>query len=189
MRNWMALMIVMAGSSLGLAQGSDQQAVKSSATSGATQSKIDPAKEADIRRLLDVVGAKASVAQIMRAMTESLKPTLTQALPPGEYRAKLVDLFTTEFLSRADPQHLMNMAVPVYDKNFTHEEIKGLIRFYETPLGRKSASVLPRLTIELSEAGRKWGEELGRQTMQDVLAQHPELAQAMEAAQKSAPQQ
>jgi hypothetical protein len=189
MRNWMALMILMAGSSLGLAQGSGQQPVKSSAADASTQSKIDPAKEADIRKLMDVMGVKAGTAQTMREMTESVKPTLTKLLPPGEYRAKLVDLFAAEFLSRADPQHVVNMAVPVYDKNFTHDEIKGLIRFYETPLGQKSASVLPRIGIELSQAGQKWGEELGRQTMQDVLAQHPELAQAMEAAQKSAPQQ
>jgi hypothetical protein len=180
---------MMAGSSLGLAQGSDQQPAKTSATSGSAQSKIDPAKETDIRKLLDVMGVKAGAAQTMRAMTESVKPTLTKLLPPGEYRAKLIDLFFTEFLSRADPQHVVNLAVPVYDKNFTREEIKGLIRFYETPLGQKSASVLPQLTVELSDAGRKWGEELGRQTMQDVLAQHPELAQALEAAQKSAPPQ
>jgi uncharacterized protein len=189
MRNWMALMILIAGSSLGLAQSSDQQPVKSSAASASTQSKTDPTKEADIRKLLDIVGVKASAAQTMREMTESVKPTLTKLLPPGEYRAKLVDLFFTEFLSRADPQQVVNMAVPVYDKSFTHDEIKGLIRFYETPLGKKSASVLPRLTIELSESGRKWGEELGRQTMQDVLAQHPDLAQALETAQRSAPRQ
>ena len=189
MRNWMALVILMAGSYLGLVQGSAQQPAKSSAASASTQTKIDPSKEADIRKLLDVMGAKSNAAQIMGQMTESLKPTLTKALPPGEYRAKLVDLFFTEFLSRADPQLLMNMAVPVYDKNFTADEIKGLIRFYETPLGQKSASVLPRIAIELSLSGQKWGEELGRQTMQDVLREHPDLAQALEAAQKSAPQQ
>src|SRR5262249_36055658 len=133
MRNWMALMILMAGSSLGLAQGSTQQPAKSTAASASTQNKIDPAKEADIRRLLDVMGAKANAAQIMPQMTESFKPTLPNPLPPGEYRAKLVVFFFTDFLPRANPQHLMTLAVPFYDKNFTADEIKGLIRFYETP--------------------------------------------------------
>jgi hypothetical protein len=62
-----------------------------------------------------------------------------------------------------------------------------LIRFYETPLGQKALSVLPKLSIEMQGEGMKVGEKLGRQSMLEVLSEHPELQKALEAAQKSAP--
>ena len=42
---------------------------------------------------------------------------------------------------------------------------------------------------EMSEAGRKWGEGLGRECMQEVLTEHPEMVEAMKAAGKAAQQQ
>jgi uncharacterized protein len=153
-----------------------------------TQTKIDPAKEADIRRLLDVSGAKKIVMQTMASMTTSVRPVLASSLPPGEYREKLIDLFFAKFQSKADSAQLLDLAVPLYDKYFSQDEIKGLIRFYETPLGQKSLSVLPQLTSEMADLGRQWGEKAGRDSMQEVLTEHPEMQQALEAAGKAAQQ-
>ena len=157
------------------------------ATAGSPAEKVDPAKEADIRRLLDLVGTKDLVVQSMDAMSKSIKPLLTNSLPPGDYREKLVNLFFEKFTTKTNVQHLLDMAVPIYDKNFSQEEIRSLIAFYQTPLGKKTISTLPRLSAELQDEGRKWGESLGRESMQEVLAEHPDLEQALIVAQKSAP--
>jgi uncharacterized protein len=162
--------------------GSKQPAAS---TAPSPAGKIDPAKEADIRRLLDLVGTRDLVVQSMDAMSKSIKPLLTNSLPPGEYREKLVNLFFEKFTTKSNVQHLLDMAVPIYDKNFSHEEIRSLMAFYQTPLGKKTASTLPRLSAELQEEGRKWGESLGRESMQEVLAEHPDLEQALVAAQKT----
>lgn len=146
---------------------------------------IDPAKEADIRLLLDVVGTKALVTQTMGTMEKAMKPLLMDSLPPGEYREKLVNFFFAKFQAKADGQSLLELAIPLYDKNLSHEEIKGLIQFYQTPLGQKAVSVLPKLTAELQEEGRKWGENIGRQSMLEVMSEHPDLARAMQDAQKA----
>jgi len=151
--------------------------------------KIDPAKEADIRKLLDLVGTRALVAQTVASMSETMKPALKNSLPPGDYRDKLVDLFFERFIKKMDVQHLLDLAVPIYDKNFTHQEIKSLIDFYGTPIGQKAVTVLPKMTAELQSEGGKWGEQLGRESMMEVLAEHPELADAIAAAQKTAPSQ
>jgi hypothetical protein len=163
-------------------------AQSATAQTAATQTKIDPAKEADIRRLLEVSGAKKLVTQTMASMTTSIRPVLSNSLPPGEYREKLIDLFFAKFQTKADSAQLIDLAVPLYDKYFSQDEIKGLIRFYETPLGQKSLSVLPQLMGEMSEIGRKWGEQAGRDSMQEVLTEHPEMQQALEAAGKAAQQ-
>jgi hypothetical protein len=148
--------------------------------------KIDPAKEADIRRLFELTGGKQLALQVMDNMGKSLKPLMTQALPPGEYREKLVDLFFVKFQSRLDMQQLLDLAIPIYDKYLSHEEVRGLIEFYQTPLGQKTLKVLPTMLTELQEAGRKWGENLGRDSMREVLAEHPDLAKALEGAAKTA---
>ena len=151
-----------------------------------TQPKIDPAKEADIRKLLDLSGAKALAMQMMDSMQKDMKPMLLNSFPPGEYREKLIDLFLARFHSKASAQNFLDIALPVYDKYFSHEEIKGLIQFYSTPLGQKTLSTLPKLTAELYEDGRKWGEQIGHESMQEVLTEHPDLQKAMEDASKSA---
>ncbi len=117
--------------------------------------KIDAAKEADIRRLMDLAGTGLLVTQVMDGMEKGIKPLMMNALPPGEYREKLVDLFFAKFQSKADPRQLLDLAVPVYDKYYTHAEIKGLIQFYGTPLGQKLVSVQPKMTGELQDAGGK----------------------------------
>ena len=149
------------------------------------QSPIDPAKEADIRHLLDVTGARSLASQTMANMQNSIKPMMTNALPPGEYRAKLIDLFFTKFQAKVDTQHLVDLAVPIYDKYLSDDDIKGLTQFYQTPLGQKTLTVLPKLLAECQEAGRKWGSDVGRQSMLEVLAEHPELEKAMEDTQKA----
>ena len=154
--------------------------------SAAAGAKIDPVKEADIRRLLELTGTKALVEQTMAEMTKSLKPTVMNSLPPGAYREKLTDLFFAKFMAKADAQAMLDLAVPSYDRNFTHEEIRGLIQFYQTPLGKKSVSVMPQLLAELQDQGRKWGENLGRQSMNEVISEHPEFEKQIVEAQRAA---
>jgi uncharacterized protein len=153
---------------------------------GAVQNTIEPAKEADIRRLLEITGAKNLAKQMMGDMGNNIKPLVMNSLPPGTYREKLVDLFFEKFQSKANGGVLVDMAVPLYDKYLTHEEVKGLLQFYSTPLGQKAISVLPKLSGEMQQQGRAWGEKLGRDSMMEVLDEHPDLRAQLEQAAKEA---
>jgi uncharacterized protein len=179
------LVLLLLSSSLS-AQTKDQSGQNPAAgvVQPAAPAKIDPAKDADIRRLLEVGGSKATMAEMMAEMEKNIKPLLTSSFPPGEYREKLVDLFLEKFHSKVDLQQMLDLVVPIYDKYFSDEEIKGLIQFYSTPLGQKAVKVLPKLMSECGDVGRKWGEEIGRVSMMEVLSEHPELQKAMEDARK-----
>ncbi|MFZ0478386.1 MAG: DUF2059 domain-containing protein [Terriglobales bacterium] len=146
--------------------------------------KLDGAKRADISRLMELEGTKAVIDQMVDGLEKNMKPLMANALPPGEYREKLIDLFFAKFNSKIAPQQLVDLALPIYDKYYSDAEIKDLIKFYETPLGQKLSSVRPQMVVELEEAGQKWGEGLGRDSMVEVLAEHPELAAALNAAAK-----
>ena len=167
-----------------VAQSKAQPQRVSAASIPAQATKIDPAKEADIRQLLTLMGTGSLAGQTMDNMEKSIRPLMTKALPPGDYRDKLVELFFVKFHSKRDSKALTDMAVPVYDKYYSDEEIKGLIQFYGTPLGQKMLTVLPKMMGELQKAGGEWGEDLGRQCMLEVLAEHPDLAKALDQAKK-----
>jgi len=148
------------------------------------ESKIDATKEVDIRKLLDLMGTSAIMQQTMLNMEKNIKPMVVRSLPEGEYRDQLVDLFFERFHAKLDTQKLVDMAVPIYDKYFSDEDIKGLIQFYQTPLGQKTVKALPQLTSELTDTGQQLGGTLARESMMEVIAEHPELEKAMEQAQK-----
>jgi hypothetical protein len=102
----------------GATKASGVQAASAAKAGMAAQAKIDPAKEADIRKLLELAGTKALVSQTMESMSKSIKPLLTNSLPPGDYREKLVDLFFAKFTAKADVQHLLDLAVPGVRQEF-----------------------------------------------------------------------
>ncbi len=65
---------------------------------------------------------------------------------------------------------LLEQMVPVYARHFTHDEVKGLIAFYRSPVGKKFVKEAPALAQEGSTVGQAWGESLA-----------PELASRIEA--------
>lgn len=152
------------------------------ASNEAKQTNIDPGKRADIQRLMEVAGTRSIMLNMLDSITTSMKPLMVNSLPPGEYRDKLIGVFIEKFRANADLSKLLDFAVPIYDKYFSDEEIKGLINFYESPLGHKTVSLLPQIMSEMSAEGQKWGAEVGRQSMLQVLAENPDLADQLKAA-------
>jgi hypothetical protein len=167
-------------------QPSDSQGVASAAKASRAQAQAEQTKQADIRRLLQITGAGSVAAQSMDQMEKTVRPMVTDALPPGDYREKLVDLFFEKFRAKRQPDELADLVVPIYNKYYSDEDIKGLIQLYQTPLGKKMLSTLPQVMAESQAAGTKWGEQIGRESMMEVLAEHPELQKAMEQAKNNA---
>ena len=72
----------------------------------------------------------------------------------------------------------------VYAKRFSAEDLKQLIAFYESPLGKKASSVLADVDAETHKLQGP-AEKLLQDCMAQVLAEHPELEQAIEKADKA----
>ena len=149
---------------------------------------IDPAKEAAIRKLFEIQGINKSFQQIVTTMISNMRPMMNSSLPPGEYRDKLLDLFSERFQSKLHVEQFVNLTVPIYDKYFTQDEIEGLTKFYQTPLGKKVITVLPQVLVESQTESMKLGEKYGREAMAEVLEEHPDLKKGLEEA-ATAPKQ
>jgi hypothetical protein len=189
MKHFLIVCVLFLGSAWAQTQGNASSAIpkptgqKNAATESAPANE---GKAADIRRLMALVNTEEMAGGMMGAMTEQIRPVVVSSLPPGEYREKLVDLFLEKFRSKADMKSLLDLLAPIYDRYLSDEEIRGLIVFYQTPLGKKTLAVMPKVMAESQDEGRKWGETVGRQAMQDVLSEHPDLAKQLDEAQKAA---
>ena len=181
----LAIVLVLGSFAIGQdSQNSSPAAGEPAAKVPAVQPKIDPAKEADIRKLMQLTGADALAAQMMGNMETTLRPSLINAFPPGDYRTRLVDLFF-ERLSSKIGASMADLTIPIYDKYFSDEEIQQLTAFYQTQVGDKAIKVLPQLMNEVMTTSQAWGQQLAQECMKEVLAEHPDLKQAMEQAEKS----
>lgn len=117
-------------------------------------------KEADIRRLMELTGMGALGSQVTTQVMNSFK-TAFPKVPEADW---------TELERAQNPSELVTLIVPVYDRHFSHEEIKQLIGFYETPLGQKLLKELPGVTQESLTLSENWGRKMGQRVMNRLEA-------------------
>ena len=55
-----------------------------------------------------------------------------------------------------------NAAASLYAKYFTHEDIRQMIAFYETPSGRKIISLMPAITADVMEIAARMQVQVAR---------------------------
>ena len=79
--------------------------------------------------------------------------------------SKVDSPFWQEFSQEINPEELVNLTVPIYDKYFTWDEIRQLINFYETPTGKKIISTLPAIMDEAMNAGQAWGRAISEKIL------------------------
>ena len=77
--------------------------------------------------------------------------------------AKIEAKFQVVFLKRA-----VELYAPFYERYYTLEDIKGLIAFYETELGRKVARTTPSLSTDLYKAGEQLGIMVLKSIVEDL---------------------
>lgn len=133
------------------------------ATAGAADdtapSDIPPQKEADIQKLLamtDSLDMGQQVVDRLLAIQQSAQSAVPQEVW-DEIRAEL------------DMTRIQPVIVAIWDRHFSHDDIRGLIEFYESPLGRKLVETQPAVMQESMAAGELWARQV-LQRIQEKLA-------------------
>lgn len=127
----------------------------------ATAFAQDNAKTNDIRELLRLTNAGELGVQAMKTSMESMRksnPTI-----PAQLWVEFEKSFTKEAL--------VDLTIPVYDKHFTHQEIKDMIALYKTPLGQKMLEKMPLIMQESMEKGQEFGREIAMRAIQKMQAE------------------
>jgi hypothetical protein len=160
-----------------------------------SEAKITEAKQEMIRELLTVVGIagmdeqmrdQQSVMELMRMQPSfhEMMELATSELAdlPEEDRQLLLarlenfDAFAERyralFNERLDFSTIIEIVyLPLYDKYFNEEELRQMVGFYRTPVGRKSIEVMPSLIQEAGGAieAAVWPISIG--LIQEIVAE------------------
>jgi hypothetical protein len=184
MKAVLALIIIYVGTFLVAIQGASQNSVQAAPQQSAGQSAaaqaaaIDPDKEADIRSLMELVGAREMVQDGISTSTEQYREKLLATVPNSDKGQAFVNAFADAYQKKVDVDQITDQLVGVYDKHFTDEEIKGLLQFYGSPLGQKVASETPKISREIQAHSRAAGAKAAKEALQALKEQNPDVGQS-----------
>ncbi|MFT7035990.1 MAG: hypothetical protein ACJA2S_004516 [Cyclobacteriaceae bacterium] len=114
----------------------------------------------DILRFLEINGSKQTMAPMVDQMVKQFR-SMNSSVPNDFWTLLKLDL-------TADMTDLMKKMVPIYKKHLTHEEVKGLIEFYESPVGKSFTSKSGLIMQESMQIGQQWGMQIGGKIQQKL---------------------
>lgn len=126
------------------------------------------AKRKDVRRLLELNGAKAAAAAQIDPMVKSFESL------PG-MTPDMMESMKEEF--KASLNEVMEMSIEPYMQHLSHDDIKAMIAFAESPVGQRVAAAQPKIVAETTAAGMKWGQSLQPRIMKRLADLRREKAE------------
>jgi hypothetical protein len=112
----------------------------------------------NIQKLLEITGSKNLFQQVTSQMVNNIKPNFPQV------PQKLWDSFQQEL----NYDEVVAEMIPIYQKYFTNKEITEMIAFYETPLGKKTISVMPKLMQDSVQIGQTYGQKVAERVLKKL---------------------
>jgi hypothetical protein len=177
MKAVLALIVIYIGAFLIATQGASQNTVQPARQDATAQTpSIDPTKEADIRSLMELVGAHDSLQEAAARGADQFRENLTTSVPNNERGQKFVNAFVDNYKAKFGADAATAQLVAIYDKHFSDDEIKGLLQFYGSPLGQKFASEMPKINMETQAANRAFSTRIAKDVLQDLRRQYPGVA-------------
>ena len=172
--------LVIQGASKNSAQAAPQSAARAQNNAAAAQANpsIDPAKEADIRSLMELVGARDLVQDGANNAIEQSREKLLATVPNNDKGQSFVNAFAASYQNKFDVDQLTNQLVGIYDQHFTEDEIKGLLQFYGSPLGQKVAAEMPKIGRETQAATRTASAKAAKEALAELRQQNPEIGES-----------
>jgi hypothetical protein len=188
MKAVLALVLIYIGTFFLVIQGASQNSAQAprpaansaqgNATSAQANSSIDQVKEADIRSLMELVGARDLVQDGANTAIEQSREKLLATVPNNDKGQAFVNAFAASYEKKFDVDQVTNQLVVLYDKHFTDDEIKGLLQFYGSPLGQKVAAEMPKINRESQATIRAAGMKASKDALAELKQQNPEIGQS-----------
>lgn len=122
---------------------------------------LDAGFRADIEALIDATGSAQLSQQVATLIYGQLLDVLKKTQPeiPERVLAVAKEVVISEFTSAlVEPNGLKAQLVPIYAKYFTPDDVRGLLAFYRSDLGKKTIRLAPVLFQDASAAGQDWAK-------------------------------
>ena len=126
-----------------------------------TEVYAEPASAESVKQLMNKTGAGELGVQAMNQMLPALKNMVPEA----------PEAFWKDYMAEFNPEDLIEMTVPIYQKYLTEAEVQALNDFYDTPAGKKLIKVQPLIMQESMMAGQQWGQAAAQDVMNKYQTQ------------------
>ena len=116
-----------------------------------TMSSVAQDKTSDLKKLFGLMQSDKMIEEMLNNMVPILKQQASETMKGSSSQEKLdqyVD-FIKEELKALTNELINKEMVNIYSENFTREEIQDLIKFYESPTGKKIIEKTPEFTTAL----------------------------------------
>jgi hypothetical protein len=120
-------------------------------------------KTRDVRKLVHVFSGKQ-----MKDMVDNVMKSALEAARKQDPKADLSESSFKDLFTESDFETVMEKMVPVYEKHFTHAEIRDILAFYESPAGKKMHSELPQMMQEIMPELMAWAKQVSERVKQRV---------------------
>jgi len=124
--------------------------------------------ENEVNKLLNLMGIDFN-GIVLNWLDETIKNVKEQH--PEIPESDLV-LFQEAIHKNTDIENLRNQYAAIYKRYFSQDEIVGLIKFYESPLGRKSISANQQITHGSQAIGVAYFESLSNEVIKELVAEN-----------------
>ncbi|HEX4075315.1 MAG TPA: DUF2059 domain-containing protein [Candidatus Acidoferrales bacterium] len=136
--------------------------------------KVDPAKEAAIRHLMDVTETSKLGDNINSFLTDRIRTIMSRSMAPDKL-PKFMDSFTQKFSASSPSSAVTDAMVPIYARAFTMEDIQEMTKFYESSVGQKMVKQLPQVTQESQNTGVQIEQNAAMSVLDGMQEEYPEL--------------
>jgi hypothetical protein len=132
-------------------------------------------KRADILRLMKLTKEESSIRAMYQLMFDEAETSMRAAGARGGETGLTANTFAQDYraaaervLERRFPE-LMEILAALYDQQYTHDDIKGLIAFFSSPLGRKLVENSPKHMQESYRLGVAFGKSISEEIRLEIL--------------------
>lgn len=140
--------------------------------------KIDPAKEAAIRHLMDITEGSKMGESIANFITGQVHNGVGRSLSADQL-PKFMDTFSQKFTAGLPPTAVSDAIVAIYAKHFSMEDVQGLTKFYESPLGQRIVKEMPDVDQQMRTAGQQIETTVAIAVLRSMADEYPQLKQML----------
>jgi hypothetical protein len=164
-----ALALFIALASIGIAVPAQAQAPAPMSGSGPIQHPT-PAAILIAKQIVEIKGVKAMFDPVVRGVVEKAKNVFMQTnFMLAKDLNDIAAMMHKDYDSRVN--ELVDMTARVYATHFTEQELKDMLTFYQSPLGKKMIVEEPKALDESMTNTATWADNLSEDVMARMRAE------------------
>jgi uncharacterized protein len=158
-----AVAATIALAAIGLARPATSQGV-------APPPQVAPAQLALAKQIVDIKGVKTMFAPLVRGVVQKTKDTVMQT---NFMWAKDLNEIAVQIEKEYQPrgEEILDATARFYASHFTEAELKQILAFYQSPVGKKMLVDEPRALDESMAYAGSWGDNLSIDVMNKLRAE------------------